>query len=103
MSKTFQEEQNELLQFNINNKFYDRWTQKQKYNKKDILETPCVEFIITPVCNKQCEYCYLVKYGDELYPKELRDQDTIFHNLKLMLTYFKENHFHINIHQVQVE
>ena len=95
MSKTFQEEQNELLQFNINNKFYDRWIQKQKYNKKDILETPCVEFIITPVCNKQCEYCYLVKYGDELYPKKFRDQDTIFHNLKLMLTYFKENHFHI--------
>jgi DNA repair photolyase len=27
-----------------------------------------VELIIRPECNQKCEYCYIYKYGDKLYP-----------------------------------
>jgi len=69
--KTFEEEQNDLFQSLINTNFYDRWLGKISYDKKDIYDTPTLELTITSVCNKACKYCYLVKHGDELYPKEI--------------------------------
>lgn len=91
--KTFEEEQNDLFQSLINTNFYDRWSGKISYDKKDIYDTPTLELTITSVCNKTCKYCYLVKHGDELYPKEIQDQDTILNNISILLDYYLENKF----------
>lgn len=53
-----------------------------------------VEFIITSACNQKCEYCYLAKNGDKLYPSEIRDEKTIIQNLHLILNYFLEQKYY---------
>ena len=50
-----------------------------------------VEFFITPNCNQKCEYCYLVKYGDKLYPAQYRDKDTILKNMDIFIDMLIEN------------
>ena len=62
--------------------------------KNDIEEgsNSTVELIVRPECNQKCEYCYITKYGDKLYPKELRvDNKTIINNIKMLLEYFYNN------------
>ena len=88
-TKTFQDEQNELLYSLIYNNYYKYWSGKEKINSEFIYDIPSLELQITPVCNKSCEYCYLVKYGDELYPKEIRNQDVILNNISILLDYYK--------------
>lgn len=47
-----------------------------------------IELIIKPQCNQQCEYCYIYKHGDELYPVEERISDEkILENLDNFLNY----------------
>lgn len=91
--KTFQDEQNDLLYSLIKNNYYERWNGHIPYNKKDIYDTPTLELQITPVCNKSCKYCYLVKYGNELYPKEIRNQEQIINNISILLDYYIEQGF----------
>lgn len=57
-----------------------------------------VELIVRPECNQKCEYCYIARYGKELYPLEERvDNATILKNLDMLLTYFyRTNHAYIN-------
>lgn len=45
-----------------------------------------VNLIIRQECNQQCEYCYMYKFGDQLYPKHLTKEETI-HNTHLILDY----------------
>lgn len=52
---------------------------------------PGIELYITSECNQKCEYCYLVRYGDELYPKEIRDEKQIIKNLEIFLSFFLKN------------
>lgn len=83
MDLTFQEENNALLT-EIVKSIMDQWTGK---NASDRL----LELYITGDCNQKCEYCYLVKYGDQIYPKGLRNFEQILKNLKLLLNYLLEN------------
>lgn len=92
-TKTFQDEQNELFYSLIYNNYYKYWSGKEKINSEFIYDIPSLELQITPVCNKSCEYCYLVKYGDELYPKEIRNQDVILNNISILLDYYKSKGF----------
>ena len=97
-NNTFQMEQNALLQ-NIINPLYGYWQDFGDlwYNGKSIidykLEGLTLELYITPECNQNCEYCYLVKNRDEIYPKEIRDHDTIINNLNILLQYYKSQGF----------
>ena len=92
-NKTFKDEQNELLNSLINNNYYKYWSGEKKIVSKAIYDTPILELQITPVCNKSCEYCYLVKYGDELYPKEIRNSEEILNNISILLDYYKSQNF----------
>lgn len=92
-NKTFQDEQNELFYSLIKNNFYERWNGNIPYNCDDIYDTPTLELQITPTCNKSCKYCYLVKYGDDLYPKEFRNQEQILNNISILLDYYIEQNF----------
>lgn len=53
MSKNFETEQNELMEYLVYNLIYPKFS----------LETPhreiALEIFITTDCNKRCEYCYL--------------------------------------------
>ena len=82
----FQKEQNELLEYLVKNVFLNKF-EKAKDTNLFIGDTPGIEFYITSVCNQKCSYCYLVKHGDELYPKEIRDKDTIIRNMERVFEY----------------
>lgn len=48
-----------------------------------------LELIVTPECNQKCEYCYITKYGSELYPHNSRaDKETTLNNMKMIMDYF---------------
>lgn len=88
MGKTFQEENNDLLEYILDTAFYSEW-KDDNYNSPKSLELN-----ISPNCNQNCKYCYLVKYKDSIYPKEIRDQDTIIKNMNLILNYLIERDIH---------
>lgn len=89
--KTFIEQEKELLNTFLNSGF-KRYKNSIFYesNKVNLLE-----LIITPECNQKCNYCYINKYGDELYPKEERiNNETILNNINIIMDYFiKEKKF----------
>ena len=87
---TYNEEQNKVFQFIFDQIYLKRIN---SYEDNPILNT--VELIITPECNLACEYCYLYRYGDQLYPKEIRNHKTILSNNKKLFEYFKENNLKI--------
>lgn len=82
---TYQEEQNKLLlDFLL-----------RKYKDLDM-----VEFIISPYCNQACEYCYLYKHGDELYPKESKDFESILNNFPILLRWLDKNNFKYKVYDI---
>lgn len=45
-----------------------------------------IELIVQSTCQNNCEYCYLKKYGNDLYPEEKRvDKETTLNNLRHLL------------------
>lgn len=54
-----------------------------------------LELIITPECNQRCDYCYITKYGKDLYPKHRRaNKETSMANLKMIMDYLiYEKHY----------
>ena len=64
----FQRENNEVLKYILEERFFSKFTPdylaQQSFNGLNI------ELFITPVCNQACEYCYLIRHSDGLYPKE---------------------------------
>ena len=83
----FNLQNDELLEYILTTKFFN--------NFKDIPanEKVGLELYITPTCNQKCDYCYLVKYENELYPKEINDEKLILQNLEILLDWFLENEF----------
>lgn len=45
-----------------------------------------IELIIRPECNQKCEYCYIARYGHDLYPERLTNEQ-ILKNVDAVLTY----------------
>ncbi len=83
---TYQEENNLLLKYMINEGIYSIF--RKPHDQKDEQEKLFgMEMYITPDCNQNCSYCYLCKYKNELYPKELRDSETIVKNLEIFLNH----------------
>ena len=83
------------------------WEQENDYIIENILEDffiqasnkhdgMGVELQITPECNQKCEYCYLYKNKDLIYPKEIRDPKLILKNLNIILNYFLEKEYQIS-------
>ena len=82
-----------LLKTILDASFFKPWRNKEKY--RNIIERRdlAIELYVTSACNQKCEYCYLVRHGEELYPKELRDHKTILKNLDLLINYLIENKY----------
>lgn len=74
----------------------DKYYFKDFKDLKDKKMPTNVELIVFPECNQKCEYCYVNRHRDELYPKDIRDRDIIFNNIKILLSYFQKNDFLID-------
>lgn len=92
LEKTYQEEQNEFFERFIFNDLFGTFKNNKKPTK--------IELYITPECNKQCEYCYLWKNKNDLYPKEIRDENTILKNLEIYLKFLIKKD--VRVDQIQL-
>ena len=85
--KTFEQENNELLEFILENRFFKPWREHDMKDKKSLWHDTALELYITSACNLNCEYCYLQRHGEGLYPPQYRDPVKIKDNLKIFLDY----------------
>lgn len=92
--KSFQQENNELLKFILNERFFKNW-KKDIIDQKDLHTVSELEFFITNQCNQHCEYCYLYD-NYQLYPKEAISSKTILNNLEIVFNWLIEQQFYIN-------
>lgn len=85
---TFQEENNNLLKFILNASFLKPWSDiEYKNSLQKNTRVGSLELYVTAACGQNCEYCYLIKNGDKLYPKELRKKETILKNTQILANY----------------
>lgn len=76
-----------------NNKYFEKFLDNYCFNQGDKEEGYWInessfEFIIRPECNQKCEYCYIARYGKDLYPLETRaNNEKILKNMNIMLDY----------------
>lgn len=50
-----------------------------------------LEIIVRPECTQNCEYCYIINHGKELYPLEERlPKEELIKNFKKIITYFNK-------------
>ena len=85
---TFQEENNALLKYLIDNLFinvFDVTDEKARATSNRL------EIFVTPTCNQVCDYCYVMKHGNELYPFSLLNDAKMIDNLKKILVWLKLN------------
>lgn len=104
-AKEFQQENNELLKFILTERFFKPWKngkiliQENEDTLKEIdaglYSSSGLELYLTSSCNQKCEYCYLAKYENKLYPQHLNNENNIINNLKIILEWIIENDFSI--------
>ena len=95
MLSDFEKEQNDLLSFVLNERFFKTWQEDDAFHShpESSWDDTTLELYLTSTCNQNCEYCYLVKY--DLYPQEYNKPDLILHNLAMIYDWVIENKFHI--------
>lgn len=99
-TSSFQSEQNQVLQLAIDD-IFSLWskTTKEQRHFLDLIgcgrEQYFLELYITASCNQSCQYCYLNRFGDKIYPKEIRDNKEIISNLKSFINYLIERKVYI--------
>ena len=101
----YDKEQDHVLKFMLNQRFFDTWrntnidavnlNEDEKFeNTYNPIKDYFVELFITPTCNQSCQYCYLIKHADKLYPQEINDHEQIKKNLRILLQWFVDNNLH---------
>lgn len=85
----FQIERNQLLESYLNRYYF--------LTKELPHEGRSIELFVTSKCSGNCEYCYLMKHGEDLYPSELQDRENLVNNCKIFVNWYKKNKFRIPI------
>lgn len=93
---TFEEEQNKLVKFILNERFFKPWIAENQINEKenDLFKDSNLEIFITSSCNQSCKYCYLYNNTD-IYPAEINNKDNILNNLQILCNWIKKERFYI--------
>jgi len=88
---TYKEENDKLMQSVLQGTFFNAY----KTDNEDLayLNFKSLEMIISPICNLNCNYCYITQYGDKLYPKEIRDNNQILKNIDILLDWIVKNNY----------
>ena len=82
---SFHENENNLLETFLFASFEE--IERTKHFTSSVFEH--LELIITPECNQKCEYCYITKYGKDLFPMHRRaDKETTLKHLKMVMDFF---------------
>lgn len=92
----FQKENDEVLNLVLNERFFKPFKENYDTDPKSLKHATNLELFITSDCNLKCEYCYLMRHGDKLYHKDIRNKDTILNNLKIFLNYAIEQDYKFN-------
>lgn len=90
---TQQEENNILANSFLDRTFFKSWRDPEKGHEN----FRSLEIFLNTRCNLGCTYCYLNKYGNDLYPFESQDDGKVLKNLELVLDWFVANKFAPNI------
>jgi len=53
-----------------------------------------IEIIISDNCDHNCSYCYYRKFGHNFFNEKSRDEETILHNLDMLLNWLKEKNYY---------
>lgn len=71
---------------------------RNRINFDDNTVINMLELIVRPECNQRCEYCYIARYGKELYPLEQRlSKEQTLNNIKMILDWvFNTKNLYIN-------
>ena len=87
---SYQEQNDALVTSMLERTFFRGWqTQDPKF-----INFRSIELILNYRCNLGCKYCYIHKFGEELYSSELyEDEDHILSNLELVLDWFLANNY----------
>ncbi len=86
MKKTFQQENNELVESYLEHTFFKGWKEGlQNYER--------LELYAGTGCNLNCKYCYLARYGKDLYPPEYQNPKKILENLEILLDWMIEKKY----------
>lgn len=91
----YQKENDDFLKVILNERFFKPWSLPDYDSYKSLTTVSRLEIFITSSCNQKCEYCYLNRHEDLLYPVSIRNQELILNNLKLLLEYLIEKNFDI--------
>lgn len=91
MSEEYQKENDQLIDNFLNRTWYKEWRNPETPGLENFRS---LEFMLNYRCNLACQYCYVNRYGEELYPSELyEDEEKVLKNLNIYLDWLVENNF----------
>lgn len=94
---TFKAEEKQLYLDFIERYYFAQWRTDPPYKSE---YNASVELFLTPDCDLQCKYCYLNKFGDKLYSKNIRGVKKVVENTQLLFDYFTNNKLFPNIIEI---
>jgi len=77
-----QQENNALFNSFLEHTFFKGWTNKDDKRYENFRR---IEFILNSRCNLNCKYCYIARFGEELYSRKISRPKDILHNLEMLL------------------
>jgi len=99
---TYQEENNKLAESFFDHNFGKGYLHPELKESENFRS---LEIFFNDKCNLACKYCYLQRFGDGLYPKELQDGKRLLDNLEMFLNWMDEKGYvpnHIEIFSGEV-
>lgn len=85
----FNDENTEVINQFFERTFFARWGGDENVNSN----FKRVEIILTPECNLACRYCYINKYGKDLYKECVREKEDILNNLDMLMDWLIRNDY----------
>ena len=73
MMEEYKKQNNEVCKNLLNKTFFNSWSS----NGLTISNYDELEFVVNGKCDQGCKYCYLTKFGNQLYPIELSNNNEI--------------------------
>ena len=86
----FQIENDNLMKNYLDRVFFDSWKQPLRRRKNEAYSR--LEFIITRDCSFDCEYCYMKKNNENMYPKETyKNKEETIDNIRCVIEWLNKN------------